>query len=131
MTFTSFVESLSEMTVAGVKRAYMSPPSQLSSADLPVMHPQLPEQTQDVITLNSSVGLFNIVCELVIVVKANQQGTAAANFSECLTLMDALNSALVSNASALNIDRWAIRQDGVAYGETAYWAIVARIEASE
>ena len=35
------------------------------------------------------------------------------------------------NTSALNIDRWAMRQDGVTYGDTAYWAIVARVEASE
>jgi len=72
-----------------------------------------------------------VTCELAIVVKANSQGDAAANFAECLTLMDALNDALTTNTSALNIDRWAMRQDGVTYGDTAYWAIVARVEASE
>ena len=131
MTYTSFVNALSAIRVAGVKRQYTAPPSQLSSADLPAMHPQLPEHTQEVINLVSSPGMFAVVCELAIVIKANQQGTAAANFSECLTLLDALNSALIDNTSALNIDRWSMRQDGVTYGDTAYWTIVARVEASE
>ena len=68
---------------------------------------------------------------MAIVIKANQQGTAAANFAECLTMLDALNSALIDNTSALNIDRWSMRQDGVTYADTAYWTIVARVEASE
>lgn len=131
MTYTSFVNALASITVAGVKRQYTAPPSQLSSADLPAMHPQLPEHTQEVINLVSSPGLFAAACELAIVIKANQQGTAAANFAECLTMLDALNSALIDNTSALNIDRWSMRQDGVTYGDTAYWTIVARVEASE
>mgnify|MGYP003442577585 FL=1 len=131
MTYTSFVNALSAITVAGVKRQYTAPPSQLSSADLPALHPQLPEHTQDIISLASSTGLFVVTCELAIVVKANSQGDAAANFAECLTLMDALNDALTNNTAALNIDRWSMRQDGVTYGDTAYWTIVARVEASE
>ena len=131
MTYTSFVNALSAIAVTGVKRQYTAPPSQLSSADLPAMHPQLPEHTQDVISISSNTGLFTAACELAIVIKANQQGTAAANFAECLTLMDALNDALTTNTAALNIDRWAMRQDGVTYGDTAYWTIVARVEASE
>ena len=130
MTYTSFVNALSTITVAGVKRQYTAPPSQLSSADLPAMHPQLPEHTQDVISIASNTGLFTAACELAIVIRANQQGTAAANFAECLTMLDALNSALIDNTSALNIDRWSIRQTAVAYGD-AYWTIVARVEASE
>ena len=130
MTYTSFVNALSAITVTGVKRQYTAPPSQLSSADLPAMHPQLPEHTQDVISISSNTGLFTAACELAIVIKANQQGTAAANFAECLTMLDALNSALIDNTSALNIDRWSIRQTAVAYGD-AYWTIVARVEASE
>ena len=131
MTYTSFVNALSAITVAGVKRQYTAPPSQLSSADLPALHPQLPEHTQDIISLASSTGLFVVACEVAIDIKANQQGTAAANFAECLTMLDALNSALVDNTSALSIDRWSMRQDGVTYGDTAYWTIVARVEASE
>ena len=131
MTYTSFVNALSAITVAGVKRQYTAPPSQLSSADLPAMHPQLPEHTQDIISLASNTGLFVVMCELAIVIKANQQGTAAGNFAECLTMLDALNSALIDSTSALNIDRWSMRQDGVTYGDTAYWTIVARVEASE
>ena len=131
MTYTSFVNALSAITVTGVKRQYTAPPSQLSSADLPAMHPQLPEHTQDVISILSNTGLFTVACELAIVIKANQQGTAAANFAECLTMLDALNDALTTNTAALNIDRWAMRQDGVTYGDTAYWTIVARVEASE
>ncbi len=131
MTYTSFVNALASITVTGVKRQYTAPPSQLSSADLPAMHPQLPEHTQDVISIASNTGLFTAACELAIVIKANQQGTAAANFAECLTMLDALNNALIDNTSALNIDRWSMRQDGVTYGDTAYWTIVARVEASE
>lgn len=131
MTYTSFVNALSAITVAGVKRQYTSPPSQLAGADLPALHPQLPEHTQDIISIASNTGLFTVACELAIVIKANQQGTAAANFAECLTMLDALNSALIDSTSALNIDRWSMRQDGVTYGDTAYWTIVARVEASE
>ncbi len=130
MTYTSFVNALAAITVAGVKRQYTAPPSQLSSADLPALHPQLPGHTQDVISIASNTGLFTAACELAIVIKANQQGTAAANFAECLTMLDALNSALIDNTSALNIDRWSMRQTAVAYGD-AYWTIVARVEASE
>jgi len=130
MTYTSFVNALAAITVAGVKRQYTAPPSQLSSADLPAMHPQLPEHTQDVISISSNTGLFTAACELAIVIKADKQGTAAANFAECLAMLDALNSALIDNTSALNIDRWSMRQAAVAYGDT-YWTIVARVEASD
>lgn len=131
MTYTSFVTALASLDITGVKRKYTSPPSQLSSTDLPASHPQLPESRHEVATLNYSPGLFAYVCELVIVVRANAQATAAANFSECLTLLDALNTALSDNAASLKIDRWSLRQDAIVYGDTAYWAIVARVEASE
>lgn len=131
MTYSSLVAGLAAMTVTGVTRKYTSPPSQISSADIPSMYPRLPEGNQEIVTFSYQPGMIAASCELVIVIKANMQGTAAANFGECLTLLDALNSALNSNAAALRLDRWTLRQDSEFVGDSVYWSIVARVEASE
>lgn len=131
MTYTSFVNGLAAIAVAGVTRKYTSPPSQISSADLPAMYPRLPEGNQEIASFGYQAGIFAASCELVVLVKANQQGTAAANFTQCLTLLDALNTAIDSNALTLKVDRWTLRQDGEFVGDAVYWALVAKVEASE
>ena len=131
MTYTSFVAGLAALNVSGVTRKYTAPPSQLSSADLPTMYPRLPEGNQEIVSFGYEVGKLSTVCELVVVMKADKQGNSQPNFADCLTMLDALNSALDANAASLNLDRWSLRQDGEQIGETPYWIIVARVEASE
>lgn len=130
MTFSSLVAGLAAMTVTGVTRRYTEQPHQLGTADLPCMYPRLPEGNETVITLGESTGLLSAVCELAIVVNPYLQDRNSANFSLCLSLMDALNASLASNVHALNIDRWSIRQQAEIVNDTAYWLIVARVEAS-
>jgi len=130
MTYTSLVNGLSSMTVTGVVCKYSESPPQLSSAQLPAMYPRLPEGSLAVLNLSGVTGLLECVVELVIVVNSTMQSTSGSNFVLCLSLLDALNTALASNVIALNLDRWSLRQEEGIIGDIPYWLIVARVEAS-
>lgn len=130
MTFTSLVTALADLAVTGVVKKFTAPPQQIGTAEMPCMYPRLPDGTLSVLTLAETTGLLSAVCELVVVVSPYMQGTNRANFTTCLSLMDALNTALTAAIHANGIDRWTIRQDTDVIGETPYWTIIARVEAS-
>lgn len=130
MTYTSFLASLRALTVTGVTKKFNAPPSQISSAMLPAMYPLLPEGNTEVATFSSATGMLNVACDLVIVVGALGQSTSIPNMDATIELMDALHTALDTAAAAGNFDRWSMRMETDLIGETAYWRIVARVEAS-
>ena len=131
MSFATFVSDMTGLVVTGVRKRFDATPAQLSSAVLPAQYPRLAEVGGGVVSLTGSPGLFSGVCELVIVVKSVLQDNNTPNFDATVTLMSALDAALQTSAAAgSGIDRWAIRQDVEPIGDTNYWIIVARIEAS-
>jgi hypothetical protein len=130
-TYTDFVGDIAGMTISGVTRQYTAPPQQLSTADLPASYPRLPIADNQSVTLTHGRGLLQAVMELVVVVEPYRQGTNVVNFATCLTLVDAIETALAANANTYEIDRWSIALQIEEYGaDRPYWQLVTRVEGS-
>lgn len=130
MTYTSFLADLRALDVVGIKRKFDAPPAQISGAMLPAMYPLLPEGGAEIETFSSAIGMLSCACDLVIVVGALGQNNSTPNMDATVTIMDALHAALSAAAATAGLDRWATRMETDLIGETAYWRIVARVEAS-
>jgi hypothetical protein len=135
MTLADFIADLSALVVTGVRKRFDAPPSQLSTAVLPVTYPRLPELNAEVVTFGGEMGLKGIACEFVVVVSPAAQDSSGNNFALTVTLLDALDTALIAARAGDDnlqyIDRWTVRQSVDEIGTTAYWTIVARVEASD
>jgi hypothetical protein len=128
MSFATFVGALMDVSVSGVTRVHDEPPASVSTVDLPISYPRLPEQTNEVISLGFMEGLPTMRCEVVFLIEPLMQNTNAANFAAMVALIDSINTAFA--ASRIGIDSWEIRQETATLGDTPYWALIASVEAS-
>jgi len=130
MTYAEYVATLTALTVTGVTKRYSAPPSQLSTAQLPAMWARLPSGTVEVVAMDGGAGLPSFTCDLVIAIEAMAQNTQPANYAKGITIIDALQAALTTEALEGVLDSWALRLDAEAIGDTAYWVIVATVTGS-
>lgn len=129
--YATFVNNLAGMSVSGVTRAYTEPPRTLNTVDLPAMWPRLPEAENSVVTLTQVAGLRSATVELVIALEPYQQSTQSANFAATIAMLDAIETALVANATSFGIDRWIVRQELTGFTETiAYWSLIVSVQGS-
>lgn len=129
--YTDFATALGSMTVTGVTKKVTSPPTQINTAQLPMLYVRLPTGANTVAVLSGGMGLKQAGCEVVILVEPILQSTAPVNFALCLSLMDALEAALTTLVADGDINEWSIRQDVEATSEsTAYWALIATVQGS-
>lgn len=132
MSYATFVSAISGMAVTGVKRRYTEPPTQVSTADMPLMFPKLPEGNTEIATLGQDAGIRRMVCDLVLAVEPVTQNRQSANYTATMTLLDALEAALTTLAASDNtIDRWTLRMIDDFVGTSPCWCIVATVEGSE
>ncbi len=127
-TLAAFIPALMDMTVTGVNAVLDEPPSQIST--LPLMYPKLPTGEGAIEAFNSSAGLLSGTCEVVIVIEALRQNLQPVNFAAALSMMDALTTALVTNAGDIGIDSWEMQVEQDLIGDTSYWLVVATVEVS-
>ena len=132
MSYATFVSALTGMSVTGVRRAYTSPPAQVSTADMPMLFPKLPEGSTEVDTLGNTTGIRRMTCDLVLAVEPITQNRQSANYAATLTLLDALETALIAlAASDIRIDRWSVQMIDDLVGTSPCWCILATVEGSE
>jgi hypothetical protein len=131
MTYTEYVAILAGLDVAGVVKTYTAPPTQLSTAQIPAQWARLPSGETAIASMGGQMGLPSLTCDLVIAVEAMQQNTQPANYTKALALIDALQTALTTEALNNVVDSWQMRLDGEQIGDTAYWVIVATVTGSE
>jgi len=131
MTYTEYAAMLSGLTIAGVTKAYNAPPTQLSTAQLPAQWPRLPIGETTIATMTGAAGLPSLSCDLVVAVETYGQNTQPANYAKCLAVIDAMQTALTTEALDGVVDTWTLRMDGEQIGDTAYWVIVATVTGSE
>ena len=131
MTYTEYAAMLAGLDVAGVVKRYSSPPTQLSTAQLPAQWPRLPSGETQIATMTGAAGLPSLTCDLLIAVEAMAQNTQPANYAKALTVIDALQTTLTTEALGGVVDSWQMRLDAEAIGDTAYWVIVATVTGSE
>lgn len=131
MTYTEYVATLAGLDVSGVVKVYSSPPTQLSTAQLPAQWARLPQGETTIASMGGQMGLPSLTCDLVIAVEVIGQNTQPANYAKTLGLIDALQATLADEALGGVVDSWTLRMDGEGIGDTAYWVIVATITGSE
>jgi hypothetical protein len=130
MTYTEFAATLAGLQVTGIRKAHMSPPTQLNTAQLPAMWPRLPSGESTVVAMAGDLDLPVLRCDLVIAVEPWAQNTQPANYGRALALLDALQVALTDESAEGTVDSWTVRIGGEAIGETAFWAIIATVTGS-
>ena len=126
-TYIDFVANLAGMTVSGVKKSLTYPPAIDASVQYPLMFPRLPSVNREAITLASASGLKTATAELVVVVERDALNLNETKFSTAIALIDALDSALITEQAARKeIDAWTIRPEVTDYG----WSLIAIVEGS-
>ena len=131
MTYTEYAAMLAGLDVTGVTKRYTSPPTQLSTAQLPAQWPRLPSGETQIATLTGGAGLPSLSCDLVIAVEVVAQNTQPANYAKALGIIDALQAALATEALDNVVDSWQMRLETDVLGDTLYWVIVATVTGSE
>jgi hypothetical protein len=127
ITYQSFAATLAGLTVTGITTSLTEPPAIDTSGNYPMMFPRVPSVERGAITLASSAGLKTVTCELVIVVERDSLSTPYTKFSTTMAILDALDTALVTEMVANNvIDSWTIDPEINEYG----WTLVATVEGS-
>jgi hypothetical protein len=126
--YTDFVTNISGLSVTGVSKTFTTQPSRLSTSQLPAMWPRIPSGSAGNVVLCGSVGLTEVVCELLVAIEPVDQSNNDHNFSACLTIMDNLQTALAAQMNTYGIDRWSMRLRQQLIGETAYWTVTATVE---
>jgi len=131
MTYTEYAAMLAGLDVTGVTKRYTSPPTQLSTAQLPAQWPRLPSGETQIATLTGGAGLPSLSCDLVIAVEVVAQNTQPANYAKALGIIDALQAASATEALDNVVDSWQMRLETDVLGDTLYWVIVATVTGSE
>lgn len=129
-TLRAFVDALADLDIDGVRRKRKVMPTEINRADLPMSYVRIPDASRSTSTLSYGMDLRHGVAELVVVVAPMLTGTQERNFYATVDMVDAIADALVTNAAALGMDGYEIRSEEDTMGDVAYWALVARVEAS-
>ncbi len=131
MTYTEYTAMLAGLDVTGVVKRYSSPPTQLSTAQLPAQWARLPQGETTIASMGGQMGLPSLSCDLVIAAEAIGQNVQPANYAKLLSIIDALQTTLADEALEGVVDSWQLRMDAEQIGDTAYWVVVATVTGSE
>lgn len=134
-TLRSFVDGLEALDVADVKRTYTDgPPASLNRSDLPVQFVKLPQPAvmEDGWVFGQSGYERTLRAELVIVLEAVGQNVHAENHRLAVDMIDNLCAALEGSAGhdlANGSPQWTVRLQELDVAGSAYWALIADVEA--
>jgi hypothetical protein len=134
-TYAAFTAAVAALSITGRKRAYSSPPMQITTADLPASYPRLPSGGLNTDSLSTCTNSGNRrVVDLVVVVEPLGQGTQPQNFAATIAIIDAVEAALRTASDGGIITpwlEWAITTAPVIVGDTPYWAVTATVTGIE
>lgn len=132
-SLNTFVNNLADLSITGVNRSYDGHPSKVEAADLPALFPRAVEGADGQFTVRTYGGWPTLICELVILVEKVGLDTVPQNHQKVVDVIDNANTALRGavdkskyGKSALSWS-WELSSDEIV-GETAYWAVVFRVE---
>ena len=127
-TYTQFVDAVQALDITGVNRQYEEPPRKFNTADLPCSFVWFPSGDNNPLTFEGGRAFRGRSLDL-IVVYAETAITADAPFTATITMMDSVESALLTLDIGQSKPTWRIRSQ--LYQETAdrrYWAVIATIQ---
>jgi len=130
MDLVAWVTAACNLTVTGVRTKQASPPTQVTTATVPILFPLLPTIGSDTITVDYGGGLTNARLNLVIAMEPQGQNTGSTVYLAALTMVESLNTALDAARSSLYLDSYTIRVDRLGAEGAQYTAVIATLEAS-
>jgi len=127
-SYATFTTDLAALSVTGVTRKYTHPPTSLNTGDLPAMWPGLPSGDEPMLTFQTKGGWPEMTCDLVVAVEPVAQNTQSANYSDMITILDNLSTALRASTIGRGPMTWMITGNvQVAVAGTTYWAVIATV----
>jgi hypothetical protein len=129
-TVAEFVEDLHAMSIAGVARSFSYPSSQVTTAELPTKFLGFPDLTQGVETFTSGLAKTVVTIELIVLIAPVLHNLNKENYDTSVEIIDAMQSALRTNAADLSLDAWQLRVATHQMGETTFWAVSGTLTAS-
>lgn len=108
-----------------------SAPSQVSTSHLPFLFPRsfVLENSERTMTFTSS-SLNVITFEICVIVEAVRQGIQEDTYDLTRLIMDELQAEIESEAAALHLDFYTIRETFETAGDTIFFAVVANLRTS-
>ena len=133
-TLTAWIDSLHALTVTGVKRKEKFPPLSVNNPDLPYQFIVFPGSEYEAVTICSDTNRTN-TAQIAIATEAVNQNEPAKKFSDMVTMIDNLHSALETNRKSLAFDAsWTIEaRAGLSdsppldIAGIPYWGVVATV----
>jgi hypothetical protein len=130
MTMTAFVTALAALDVDGIRRAYVYPPLQISTADLPASFIRPPQSTYDPVSICDDTS-DTFVCQFVVAIEPTGQSTQPANYEALITMIDNVNTTLKADWRNLGaMVTWQINaqdREPIILGQTPYWGVTATV----
>lgn len=133
-TLSALISTITGMSITGVasgsKFAYR--PKRINAAQLPILYTRIPSVKRETSTLGYAQGLKVGTIEIVILSALMNLDIQSNNDATTVTLIDALVTALESNAASLGMDSYEIvtDEDTIGDGTTPVQAIIATVEVS-
>lgn len=127
-TYSQFVNAIQALSVTGVNRKYDEPPRKFNTADLPASFVMFPSGDNVPLSFEGGRQFRGRSADFVIVY-ADTAVTADAPFTDNVTMIDNVETALGSLSVGHSSPTWTIRSQ--LYSETAdrlYWAVIATIK---
>jgi len=124
------MSDLMDLTVTDVATVLDQPPEFINDTDLPLMWPNLPEQSGELVSVGGAVGLAVGRAEVIIAIEPEAFESHAVNFALAVSIVDDLYAQFSANTVAIGIDSWTIAVERRVINEAAYWCVVATVEAS-
>ena len=131
-TYTSFISTVSGVSITGVTRKFDHEPLSVHTSDLPASFVRLPGggTNPETLTTCSGDGKTRVV-ELVVILEPLGQERPSKNFSLTVTMMDNTETALDALGDFMPMVEYQLSAEGVPVGDAVHWGIVATITGIE
>jgi hypothetical protein len=134
-TFASLVTSISGLTITGVNTTFDYTPESIGNADLPASFVRLPSGDVGFSPADCLASQKVRTIELVVLIKPVGLETAEQNFSDTVTMLDSVDTAVgtwaylpAQNGIAITYSLSTSGDAPEIVGDSSYWAVIATIQ---
>ena len=128
-SLTSFLQAIEDLTITGINRGYNAPTGRISPADMPLSYMRARSIREGPLTGGGFGGGWpTLRCQLVVLVHPMQLETDPVRFSDTVTVMDGVSTAMRGADLAEGPVRWEMRAEVIFLPGGLYWAVICEIE---
>lgn len=131
MTMTAFIAALASLPVDDIRRQYVYPPLQISTADLPASFVRPPMTVYEPISVCDDTS-YTYTCQLVIAIEPTGQNIQPANYEAMVVMIDNANEAFNANWRDLGaLVTWQVNaqdREPIIIGQTPYWGVTVTVQ---